>query len=116
MRIKRFYEQLLEDIGRIGGVQSASVAQVAALTGNASSRTVQVQGYTPKPDENMNPWTNEIGPDYFRTMGMPLLMGREFDERDAQGAPLVAIVNQSFANYYFPQPDRDRAALRLPRR
>ena len=43
------------------GVQSASVAQVAALTGNASSRTIQVQGYEPKPDENMNPWTNEIG-------------------------------------------------------
>ena len=102
VRIKRFYEQLLEDIGRIGGVQSASVAQVAALTGDASSRTVQVQGYTPKADENMNPWTNEIGPGYFRTMGMPLLMGRDFDARDAQGAPMVAIVNQSFANYYFP--------------
>ena len=102
VRIKRFYEQLLEDIGRTAGVQSASVAQVAALTGDASSRTIQVQGYTPKADENMNPWTNEIGPGYFRTMGMPLLIGRDFDARDAQGAPLVAIVNQSFANYYYP--------------
>jgi predicted permease len=101
-RIKRFYDRLLEDTRRIPGVQSASIAQVAALTGSASSRTVQVQGYEPKPDENMNPWTNEIAPDYFKTMGMPLVMGREFDDRDVAGAPLVAIVNESFAKYFWP--------------
>jgi predicted permease len=101
-RIKGFYDRLLEDIRRIPGVHSASIAQVAALTGSASSRTVQVQGYEPKPDENMNPWTNEIAPDYFKTMSMPLMMGREFDERDVAGAPLVAIVNESFANYFWP--------------
>lgn len=100
-RIKRFYEQLLTEIRRLPGVQSASIAQVPALTGTASSRTIQVQGYAAKPDENMNPWTNEIAPDYFRTMGMPLIAGREFTERDVDGAPLVAIVNQSFATYYF---------------
>ena len=101
-RIKSFYDQLLQEIRRIPGVQSASAAQVAALTGSASSSTIQVQGYEPKPDENMNPWTNEIGTDYFRTMGLPLMMGREFNERDTEGAPLVAIVNESFAKYFFP--------------
>jgi predicted permease len=100
-RIKRFYEQALQDIRQIPGVQSASLAQVAALTGNASSRTIQVQGYEPKPDENLNPWTNEVATDYFRTMGMPLIAGREFTERDLAGAPLVAIVNESFAKYFF---------------
>ncbi|HXG90425.1 MAG TPA: ABC transporter permease [Vicinamibacterales bacterium] len=102
LRIKRFYDDLLREVRQIPGVVSASVAQVAALTGSANQRTVQVQGYQPKPDENMNPWTNEIAPDYFRTMGLPLRMGREFSERDAAGAPLVAIVNESFAKYYFP--------------
>jgi predicted permease len=101
-RIKRFYDGLLEDLGRLPGVQSVSLAQVAALTDSVSSRTIQVQGYEAKPDENMNPWTNEVAPDYFRTLGMPLLMGREFNERDVAGAPLVAIVNESFASYYFP--------------
>ena len=100
-RIKRFYDQLLQDIRQIPGVQSASIAQVPALTGSASSRTIQVQGYESKPDENMNPWTNEVAPDYFRTMGMPLIAGREFTERDADGAPLVAIVNESFAKYFY---------------
>ncbi|HYU79046.1 MAG TPA: ABC transporter permease [Vicinamibacterales bacterium] len=101
-RIKRYYDRLLHDLTSMPGVQSASLAQVAALTSSVSSRTVQVQGYTPKPDENMNPWTNEIAPDYFRTLGMPLVMGREFNERDVAGAPLVAIVNETFAKYYFP--------------
>ena len=101
-RIKRFYDSLLNDLKRVPGVQSVSLAQVAALTDSVSSRTVQVQNYTSKPDEDMNPWTNEVAPDYFRTLGMPLLMGREFNERDVEGAPAVAIVNESFARYYFP--------------
>jgi predicted permease len=101
-RIKRFYESLVRDASQLPGVQSASAAQVPTLTDNVSSRTIQVQGYEPKPDENMNPWTNEIAPDYFRTMGMPIIAGREFDERDGAGAPRVAIVNQTFAKYYFP--------------
>jgi predicted permease len=101
-RIKRFYEALLADLKRLPGVQSVSLAQVAALTDSVSSRTVQVQDYTPKPEEDMNPWTNEVAPDYFRTLGMPLLMGREFNDRDTAGAPLVAIVNESFAKYFFP--------------
>jgi predicted permease len=100
-RIKRFYADLLEELRRIPGVLSTSVAQVAALTGNVSSRTIQVQSYQPKPDEDMNPWTNEVGPDYFRTLGIPLLMGREFNDGDVAGAPLVAIVNESLARYYF---------------
>jgi predicted permease len=74
---------------------------VAALTGSVSSRTVQVQGYQPKQDENMNPWTNEVAPDYFRTMRMPLVIGREFTDRDVADAPLVGIVNEAFAKYYF---------------
>ena len=101
IRIKRFYDQLVDDIRRIPGVLSASIAQVPVLTGSASSRTVQVLGYEPKQDENMNPWTNEVGTDYFRTMGMPLVVGREFSDRDAAGAPLVAVVNETFAKYFF---------------
>jgi predicted permease len=100
-RIKRFYDQVLRDIRHIPGVHAASIAQIPALTGNASSRTIQVEGYKPKPDENLNPWTNEVAPEYFRTMGLPLVAGREFTDRDVAGAPLVAIVNESFAKYFY---------------
>jgi predicted permease len=102
-RIKRFYDRLLSDVRAIPGVSSASVAAIPVLTGTVSMRTIQVQGYTPRPDENMNPWTNEVGPAYFRTLGLPVVAGREFDARDAEGAPLVAVVNRAFAAYYFGQ-------------
>ena len=100
-RIKRFYQTLQQELQGLPGVRGATLAAEPVLTDSVSSRTVQVQGYETKPDENMNPWTNEVAPDYFRTMGMPLVLGREFTERDAEGAPLVGIVNETFARYYF---------------
>jgi predicted permease len=99
--IKAFYAALQEDLQQVPGVFGVSMAAEPVLTDSVSSRTIQVQGYETKPDENMNPWTNEIAPDYFRTMGMTLLLGREFTPRDADGAPLVAVVNETFAKYYF---------------
>ena len=100
-RIKRFYQTLQQQLQGLPGVRGVSLAAEPVLTDSVSSRTVQVQGYETKPDENMNPWTNEVAPDHFRTMGMPLVLGREFTERDAEGAPLVGIVNETFARYYF---------------
>ena len=79
---------------------AASAAQVGVLTGSGSRRTIRVPGYEPRPDENMNPSTNEIGPDYFRTMGLPLVAGRAITDRDAAGAP-VAVVNETFARDFF---------------
>jgi predicted permease len=100
-RIKRFYDTLLARLREQPGVLSASVAQISVLTGSGSQRTIRVHGYESKPDENMNPSTNEVGPDYFRTMGLPLVAGREFTDRDAPGSPQVAIVNETFARYFF---------------
>ena len=100
-RIKRFYDTLLARLREQPGVLSASVAQIPVLTDSGSRRTIRVHGFEPKPDENMNPSTNEVGPDYFRTMGMPFVAGREFTDRDAAGAPGVAIVNETFARSFF---------------
>ena len=100
-RIRQFADRLLGDIRALPGVTSASLAEVAALTNNASRRTIEVQGYTPAERENMNAWANKVAPDYFRTMRMPLLAGREFTERDSAGAPLVAVVNEAFARRFF---------------
>jgi predicted permease len=72
---------------------------VSLIAGDQSRSTIEIHGEQPKDD--MNPWFDAVGSGYFRTMGIPLLMGREFTARDRMGAPRVAIVNDVFARYYF---------------
>ncbi|MGE0040996.1 MAG: ABC transporter permease [Vicinamibacterales bacterium] len=100
-RLRQFYDRLLGDLRALPGVASASAAAVPILTGVAAARTVHVAGYDRKPDEDMNPWINDVGPDYFRTLGTALVAGREFTETDQAGGPPVAIVNDTFARYFF---------------
>jgi predicted permease len=100
-RVKRFYTDLEAELRRVPGVGAVGFAAEPLLADSVSSRTVQVQGYTTKPDEDMNPQTNEVNAGYFAAMGLPLVAGREFTERDADGAPPVAVVNETFARYYF---------------
>jgi predicted permease len=100
-RIRQFADRLLADVRALPGVSSASLAEVAALTNSASRRTIEVLGHTPKSGENMNAWANKVAPDYFKTMRLPLIAGREFTERDVADAPLVAIVNEAFARQFY---------------
>ncbi|MBL8136120.1 MAG: ABC transporter permease [Acidobacteria bacterium] len=98
---RTLYRTLGERLAALPGVQSSSYAAEAVLIGNVAARTVQVQGYAPQQGEDMNPWTNEVGPDYFRTLGIALVAGRGFTARDVDGAPRVAVVNETFATYFF---------------
>jgi predicted permease len=98
---KQLYSALLEDMRRQPGVVAVSAADQPVLSGTASQRTIRVQGYQAEQGEDMNPWTLEVGPQFFDTLGVRLVDGRDFTERDAAGAPPVAIVNETFARYYF---------------
>ena len=85
----------------IPGVTGVTGADNGLLTGEVNFATVAVQGYDAKPGENLNPGVTGVGPAFFKTMGVPLLYGREFSAADTLGSPRVAIVNQSFASYFF---------------
>ena len=74
------------------------------IGGGLWTRHVQVEGYTFRPDESEDVGFDVIAPKYFATVGTPLLTGREFDERDTNTAARVAIVNESFARYFFGAP------------
>ena len=71
------------------------------MTNSDWSSTIKVEGYKPKEGEDMNPLINAVGPGFFDTIGQPLLAGRDFTVKDADGAPRVAIVNETLAKYYF---------------
>jgi predicted permease len=112
LRSKQFIQQLIERVGALPGVTSTAVAQVGLLEGNEWDSSMSVEGYEAKPGENMNPYCNAVSPGYFKTMGIGLVAGRDFDDRDvgfdvadpnATFPPpyKVAIVNQSYATHYF---------------
>ena len=108
-KLKQFTKTLLERLNAAPGVEGAGLAGIRLLEGNQWSTSMSVEGYQPKPDESQTQWANNISPGYFRTMGIPILAGRDFTERDEltvappPGSPdfRVAIVNERFARHYF---------------
>jgi predicted permease len=99
------FDRLREELRAEPGVQSVSMADVALMDGSDSSSTVIVEGYQAKEDEDMNPNFNRVGPDFFATMGMPLVRGRDIAESDRKGTTKVAVVSESFARYFFKDQD-----------
>jgi predicted permease len=71
------------------------------LTGNEWDSTITIAGYEAKPGEDMGPHFNSVSGGFFDTLGIKVIGGRTFTERDERNAPQVAIVNQSFARRYF---------------
>ena len=102
-RARSFQAELLDRVKALPGVESATFARLEPLGyGSYSSTPVAVDGYEPPPDERPTVQYNEVGPDYFVTMGIPLLSGREFSRADDERAALVAIVNETMATKYWP--------------
>ena len=100
-RLTALYRRMQEELAAAPGVRSVSMSETGALTGNDWSMTIRVDGYQAKEGEDMNPSVDGVGPRYFETMGIPLVRGREFNERDVQGAPRVAVINETMAAYFF---------------
>ena len=104
-QVLEFYRQLLARLQAAPGVQSASLATWVPLGFSLSSDIVKVEGYTPQLHESMNIDDALVGPDYLRTMQIPLIEGREFRLQDTKDSMPVAVVNQTFAERYWPHQD-----------
>ncbi|HTF23199.1 MAG TPA: ABC transporter permease [Candidatus Limnocylindria bacterium] len=104
-RAQNFQDELLDRVKALPGVESAAFARMTPLSyGSFSSTPIAVDGYQPTPEEQPTAQYNEVGPDYFRTMSIPLVSGREFTRADDEKAALVAVVNETMAAHYW----RDR--------
>lgn len=103
---RTFQEELITRVRALPGVESAAFAQVTPLGYNSYSSTpIAVDGYQPPPEEQPTLDYNQVSPDYFATLGIPLLSGREFTRADDENAQLVAIVNQTMAARYWRDQD-----------
>src|SRR6266436_5912200 len=102
VRAQTFQDALLERIRALPGVESAAFARMTPLSYVSSSETpIVVDGYQPPPEESPVVEYNEVGPNYFVTLGIPLVEGREFTRADDEKAALVAMVNETMANRYW---------------
>jgi predicted permease len=103
---RTFQEELIARVRALSGVESAAFARVTPLGyGTYSSTPIAVDGYQPPPEEQPAIDYNQVSSDYFATLGIPLLSGREFTRADDENAPLVAIVNQTMAARYWRDQD-----------
>jgi len=82
------------------GVTSVTASRVPALAGSNTNNDVAVQDFPAGPDTDTGSSTNMVAPGYFRTMGIPLIAGREISRNDTLSAPRVAIVNEAFAKKF----------------
>jgi putative ABC transport system permease protein len=99
---RAFYRDLLARVRTIPGVEAASLAnRVPLMFWMIGNVRLQVDGYTPAPNEDLVVDSNGIGSDYLRTMGIGLVAGREFTDRDTAGTQDVCLVNETLARRYF---------------
>jgi predicted permease len=103
--VRQFYRRMLDRLAAIPGIHSVSVSTNGLFQGNESGDSVWVEGYTPPQGENPHSRMDHVGPGYFRTLGIPILLGREIEAQDAAPARRVAVINQAFAQAFFPHTD-----------
>jgi putative ABC transport system permease protein len=96
-----FYGQLLERVGSVPGVQ-----RVGIINSLDATMPVSVDEHAPVPkEERPQAGSNQVSPDYFRALGVPLRAGRFFDDRDVKGSTPVVIIDETLARKQFPGED-----------
>jgi len=101
-----FYRQLIERLKSLPGAGAVTSATVTPLGTGRESQGYSIPGHvTPNGDEMISIGNNVVGPDYFATMGIPMLRGRDFDARDAQSGAGSVVINETMARRFWPQAD-----------
>ena len=101
----KFFSDLKKRLESSPGVQSASTILPLALSNDRFMISFQIEGREVAPKDEPSADIFFTGVDYFRTMGIPIVKGRDFNDRDQHGSPPVVIVTEEFARQYFPNED-----------
>ncbi len=100
-----FNRQLVTKLEALPGVESLALASREQLGFAYDSTSVKVQGYVPQSNESMETQENVITPNYFHTMQIPIVKGRDFTPQDAKSSQRVVIVSEAFVNRYWPRQE-----------
>ena len=101
-RFAALCQEIQSGVARLPGVRGATASMHLLLSGSSRGNTITVPGYTPAPQENMSIRVLPVGTDFLRTMGIPLLMGRDLTAHDDEKAPKVSLINERMARRFWP--------------
>ena len=99
--IAEMYKALLDSIGATPGVRGVTLSQNGLFSHSESNDQIKIDGYKPKSGQNMNARFDEVGPNYFATVGIPILAGRDITAEDGGTGQRVGLINETMARYYF---------------
>jgi predicted permease len=103
--LRALHRRVLERLTAVQDVRSATLASISPLSGNVDGKGITVPGFTPRNDDDLLVNVNTIGPEYFSTVGIPVLRGRPITGDDTETSPHVALISESAARYYFEGQD-----------
>ncbi|HZS56551.1 MAG TPA: ABC transporter permease [Bryobacteraceae bacterium] len=95
------YKRLREALASSPGVKALAFSENGLFGGTESGDQIEVEGYTPHGKDDRGSRWDQVGPNYFSTLGIPILLGRGITERDQAGGMLVCVINQAFAKLFF---------------
>src|SRR5262249_32127148 len=101
-RNNQYFTQVVERVKALPGVESATTAWITPLMPRISKTWVVIEGWQSQPGENIAIDYTGVGPGYHEALGIPLVAGRGFTERDNANAPGVVIINETLARVYYP--------------
>jgi predicted permease len=103
--IINFYKEVESRVAHLPGVVAEGVVSALPLTGEVGWGGIKVEGYTPPPGQELQADIRIASTDYFRTMQIPLRKGRYFTEEDTTDKPQVVVIDEKFAQRFWPDSD-----------
>lgn len=99
--IQHITRELLDRLATVPGVRSVSCSSNGLFSGDESSDSIRIDGVASANQQNNTTADDEVGPHYFSTIGVPIVLGREISTEDFARAVRVAVVNETFAKFFF---------------
>jgi predicted permease len=93
--------ELMKRLAALPGVERVTFSENGLFSGTESASLIEIPGFPHKARDDQRARFDQVGPGYFTNVGIPLLLGRDIEERDAAGAPRVAVINETMARFYF---------------
>ena len=100
-RITSFANELDTQISTLPGVRAVTSSKNGLFSGRESADSIKVEGYTSNNDQDLQAAFDHVSPNYFSTVGIPLLLGRDIGPQDTETSPKVAVINETMARFYF---------------